>query len=110
MNPNLQNLLDAIAEASTYEHISSYLPNLKNENPAVCLLIYVTQPRPSDAGEEAEYDVGEYVTVETPVEIAQRLRGGLGHEEIIGIFPLHEADEAVCLAEWAVEEVKKAGK
>jgi hypothetical protein len=106
MNENLQTLLDAIAEASTHAHLSTYLPNLQNENPAQCLLIYVTQPR----FPEPQGDASEYVTVETPVEISLRMMGGLDPYDIIGIFPLHQADEAVCLAELALEQALSKGQ
>ena len=106
MNENLQNLLGAIAEASTPAHLSTCLPNLKNEHPAQCLLLYVTQPRFPEPGD----DVSEYVTVETPVEIGLRMMGGLDPADIIGIFPLHEAGQAVSLAEWALEKVQVAAK
>lgn len=102
MNENLQHLLDAIAEASRPNHIHRYLPNLQNENPAQCLMLYVTQPA-------ADSELHECVTVESPVEIGLRMAGGLNPEDIIGIFPLHQADEAVCLAEWALEQVQGLG-
>lgn len=105
MNENLQNLLGAIAEASTPAHLSTYLPNLKNERPAQCLLLYVTHPRFAEPGD----DVSEYVTVETPVEIGLRMMGGLDPADIIGIFPLHQAAEAVSLAEAALAHAQTAG-
>lgn len=103
MNPNLQHLLDAIAGASRPEHIHRYLPNLQNEPLAQCLMLYVTQPA---AGSE----LSECVTVETPVEIGLRMMGGLDPEDIIGVFPLHQAAEAVRLAEWALAHGQAAGK
>lgn len=103
MNNNLQDLLDAIAEASTPAHISRYLPNLQTENPNQCLMLYVTQPT-------AESELSECVTVETPVEIGLRMMGGLKPEEIIGIFPLHQPEEALCLAEWALAQVQGTGE
>lgn len=105
MNPNLQNLLDAIAEASRPEHIHRYLPNLRNESLGQCLLIYVTRPRFPEPGDDVSEYVSEYVTVETPVEIGLRMMGGLDPEEIIGIFPLNQPDEAICLARWAKDQV-----
>lgn len=64
----------------THALLSTYLPNLKNENPAQCLLLYVTQPRFPEPGN----DVSEYLTVETPVEIGLRMMGGLDPSDIIG--------------------------
>lgn len=98
----LKDVQEAIAEANTHAHISSYLPNLENENPGQCLLIYVTQPT-------ADSEPGECITVETPVEIALRMAGGLKAEEIRGVFPLHEPDEAVCLFEWLLDELAENG-
>lgn len=103
MNHLLEDLRAAIAEASTYAHISGYLPNLQVENPAQCLLLYVTQP-------SAESEPGEHLTVETPVEIGLRMAGGLKPEEIVGVFPLHQADEAVCLLQTLLEELAEDGQ
>ena len=33
------------------------------------------------------------------------MMGGLKPEEIIGIFPLNEPDEAVCVLEWGMDEL-----
>lgn len=95
MNETLQNLLEAIAEASRPEHLATYLPSLQNPSPTQCLLLYVTQPR-------ATSELSECVTVETAVEIGLRMMGGLDAGDIIGIFPLNEAEEALRLAEKAL--------
>lgn len=94
----LIHVQEAIAEANTHAHISRYLPNLENENPGQCLLIYVTQPT-------ADSEPHECLTVETPVEIGLRMMGGLKPEDIKGIFPLNEPDEAVCLLESLLDEL-----
>jgi len=98
MNEPLQDLLDAIAEARESAHVYRYLPRLETR-PGQCLLLYVTQPT-------AESELSECITVETPVEIGLRMMGGLDPTEIIGIFPVDQAEQALLLAQSALAKAQ----